>query len=153
MYSFSYLEPFCCSMSISNCCFLTCIQISQLTQVEGKNRLRNGTLILQLVKDGDDSSEGYVGVVQARRHQKVSQTRIPWRLDGTAGQYLQGPQSVWDKSFPLTDTWSGVRTGLGCTAFRYSEKNWGWALSLVAHRWLDQVHRGIWVPFERGCEF
>ena len=29
MYSFSYLEPVCCSMSISNCCFLTCIQISQ----------------------------------------------------------------------------------------------------------------------------
>ena len=29
MYSFSYLEPVCCSMSISNCCFLTCIQVSQ----------------------------------------------------------------------------------------------------------------------------
>ena len=29
MYSFSYLEPACCSMSSSNCCFLTCIQISQ----------------------------------------------------------------------------------------------------------------------------
>ena len=29
MDSFSYLEPVCCSMSISNCCFLTCIQISQ----------------------------------------------------------------------------------------------------------------------------
>ena len=29
MYSFSYLEPVCCSMSSSNCCFLTCIQISQ----------------------------------------------------------------------------------------------------------------------------
>ena len=29
MYSFSYLEPVLCSMSISNCCFLTCIQISQ----------------------------------------------------------------------------------------------------------------------------
>ena len=29
MYSFPYLEPVCCSMSISNCCFLTCIQISQ----------------------------------------------------------------------------------------------------------------------------
>ena len=25
-YSFSYLEPVCCSMSGSNCCFLTCIQ-------------------------------------------------------------------------------------------------------------------------------
>ena len=29
MYSFSYWEPVCCSMSTSNCCFLACIQISQ----------------------------------------------------------------------------------------------------------------------------
>ena len=29
MYSFSYLEPVCCSMSSSNCCFLTCIWVSQ----------------------------------------------------------------------------------------------------------------------------
>ena len=29
MYSFSYLEPVCCSMSSSNCCFLNCIQVSQ----------------------------------------------------------------------------------------------------------------------------
>ena len=29
MYSFSYLESVFCSMSSSNCCFLTCIQISQ----------------------------------------------------------------------------------------------------------------------------
>ena len=29
MYSFASLEPICCSMSGSNCCFLTCIQISQ----------------------------------------------------------------------------------------------------------------------------
>ena len=28
-YSFSHLEPVCCSRSSSNCCFLTCIQISQ----------------------------------------------------------------------------------------------------------------------------
>ena len=28
-YSFPDLEPGCCSMSSSNCCFLTCIQISQ----------------------------------------------------------------------------------------------------------------------------
>ena len=28
-YSFPYLEPVCCSTSGSNCCFLTCIQISQ----------------------------------------------------------------------------------------------------------------------------
>ena len=29
MYSFPDLELVCCSMSSSNCCFLTCIQISQ----------------------------------------------------------------------------------------------------------------------------
>ena len=29
MYSLSYLEPVCCSMPSSNCCFLTCIQVSQ----------------------------------------------------------------------------------------------------------------------------
>ena len=29
MYSFPYLEPVHCSMSSSNCCLLTCIQISQ----------------------------------------------------------------------------------------------------------------------------
>ena len=28
-YSFSYLEPVCCSMSSSNCCFFTCIQVFQ----------------------------------------------------------------------------------------------------------------------------
>ena len=31
MYSFPSLEPVCCSMSSYNCCFLTCIQISQET--------------------------------------------------------------------------------------------------------------------------
>ena len=29
MYSFPDLEPVCCSISSSNCCFLTCLQISQ----------------------------------------------------------------------------------------------------------------------------
>ena len=29
MYSFPYLESVCCSMSSSNCCILTCIQITQ----------------------------------------------------------------------------------------------------------------------------
>ena len=29
MYSFPYLEPVCCSTSSSECCFLTCTQISQ----------------------------------------------------------------------------------------------------------------------------
>ena len=31
MYPFPNLEPVCCSMSSSNCCFLTCIHVSQET--------------------------------------------------------------------------------------------------------------------------
>ena len=39
-YSFSYLEPVCCSMSSSNCCFLNCTQISQEAgQVVGYSHL------------------------------------------------------------------------------------------------------------------
>ena len=34
MYLFSYLEPVRCSMSSSNCCFLTCTKISQETGKE-----------------------------------------------------------------------------------------------------------------------
>ena len=33
MYSFPSLEPVCCFLSISKCCFLTCLQISQAGQV------------------------------------------------------------------------------------------------------------------------
>ena len=43
-----------------------------LAQVEGKNKLRNGTFILQLVKDGDGSRAGFVGVVQAQDTIKLS---------------------------------------------------------------------------------
>ena len=31
MHSFLDFEPVCCSMSSSNCCFLTCVQVSQET--------------------------------------------------------------------------------------------------------------------------
>ena len=36
MYSFPYLEPVSCSTSSSNCCFLTCKQISQISQEAGE---------------------------------------------------------------------------------------------------------------------
>ena len=42
MYSFPNLEPVCCSMSSSNCCFLTCIHISQeVGQVVWCSHLKN----------------------------------------------------------------------------------------------------------------
>ena len=49
-----------------------------LAQVEGKNRLRKGTFILQLVKDGDGSREGYVGVVKPTMPSKVLCTNSYW---------------------------------------------------------------------------
>ena len=40
MYYFSYLEQVCCSLSSSNCCFLTCIQVSkEAGQVVGYSHL------------------------------------------------------------------------------------------------------------------
>ena len=39
MYSFSYLESVCCSMSSSNCCFLACIQISRGAESDTTERL------------------------------------------------------------------------------------------------------------------
>ena len=43
MYSFSYLEPVHCSMSSSNCCFLTCIQVSQEAGQEATAGTGHGT--------------------------------------------------------------------------------------------------------------
>ena len=61
------LYNFCANESILQLIWRKELSISDLlAQVEGKNRLRNGTLILQLVKDGDGSREGFVGVVQAQ---------------------------------------------------------------------------------------
>ena len=42
MYSFSYLEPVWFSMSSSNCCFLTCIQISESGEVVWYSHLFHG---------------------------------------------------------------------------------------------------------------
>ena len=40
-YSFSYLEPVCCSMSSSNCCFLACIlKLMSIESVMPSNHLR-----------------------------------------------------------------------------------------------------------------
>ena len=49
MYSFSYLEPVCCSMSSSNCCFLTCIQISQEAGQVVWYSVISGTRIIKLL--------------------------------------------------------------------------------------------------------
>ena len=54
MYPFSNLEPVCCSMSSSNCCFLTCIQVShEAGQVVWYSRLLKNFpqfIVIQAVK-------------------------------------------------------------------------------------------------------
>ena len=51
-YSFSYLEPVCCSMSSFNCCFLTCIQTSQAAGqvIWYSHLLRNFQFVIHTVK-------------------------------------------------------------------------------------------------------
>ena len=51
MYSFSYMEPVCCFMFSSNCCFLTCIQVSQEAgQVVWYSHLFPQFLVIHTVK-------------------------------------------------------------------------------------------------------
>ena len=66
MYSFSYLEPVCCSISSSNCCFLTSLQISQEAgQVLWYSRLLKNFpqfLVIHTVKDFGIVNKAEVGV-------------------------------------------------------------------------------------------
>ena len=74
-------------------------------QVEGKGRLRNGTLILQVVNYGDGSSRGYVWVVQAQDTFKSSSLKPVFRHAYT--KRLVSTYKVPDlwkrRVFPLTD--------------------------------------------------
>ena len=66
MYSFSYLEPVCCSMSSSNCCFLTGIQVSQETgQVVWYFHLSQNFpqfIVIHTVKDFSIVNKAEIGV-------------------------------------------------------------------------------------------
>ena len=64
MYSFPSLEPLYCSMSSSNCCFLTCIQISQEAgKVAGYSHLlKNFPQLWSIVKGFSVVNEAEVDV-------------------------------------------------------------------------------------------
>ena len=71
MYSFSYLEPVCCSRSSSICCFLTCIQISQEAgQVVWYSHLFNN-----FPQFGGEFSQN---VVHWRREWQTTSVFLPW---------------------------------------------------------------------------
>ena len=86
-----------------------------LAQVEGKNRLRNGTLILQLVKYGDGSREGYIGVVQAKDTIKVISSNPYSAIFGTNGLSVltRSPICGREECSNLQIREVGARTGLG----------------------------------------
>ena len=63
MYSFPYLEPVCCSMSSSNCCFLTCLQVSQEAgQVVWYSHLFQQFIVIHTVKGFGIVNKAEVGV-------------------------------------------------------------------------------------------
>ena len=76
-----------------------------LAQVEGKNRLRNGTLILQVVKDGDSSKDRYVGVLQAQ--DTIKRCTLTTIFHNAWTEQLISTYKVpnlWERRvFPLTD--------------------------------------------------
>ena len=77
-----------------------------LAQVEGKSRLRNGTMIPQVVKDGDGSKNRYVGVVQAQ--DAIKRYTIKPDFCQAYTEWLVSTYKVpnlWERRvFPLTDT-------------------------------------------------
>ena len=64
MYSFPNLEPVCCSMSSFNCCFLTCIQISQEAGkvVWCSHLFKNFPVVIYIVKGFSVVNEAEVDV-------------------------------------------------------------------------------------------
>ena len=84
-----------------------------LAQVEGKNRLRNGTFILQVVKDGDGSSEGHVWIVQAQ--DAIKRYTIKPDFCQAYTEWLVSTYKVpnlWERRvFPLTEVGLGLGWG------------------------------------------
>ena len=101
MYSFSYVEPVCCFMSSSNCCFLTCIQISQeadqviwyshlfqnfpqfisYEQYEKKGRYQNSNTFLGHWIVGVNSLEKTLMLGKIKVRRRRGQQKMRW-LDG-----------------------------------------------------------------------
>ena len=86
MYSFPYLEPICCSMSSSNYCFLTCIQISQKAgQVVWYSHLFKNfpqIVVIHIVKGFDivNKAEVYVFSWNSLAFSMIQQMLAIWSL-------------------------------------------------------------------------
>ena len=117
MYSFSYLESVCCSMSSSNCCFLTCTHISQEAgkmvwyshllkkfpvccvphsqrlwcNQWGRSRCFSGTLLLFL--RSNRCWQFHLWITNHQRNANLNYNKVP-PYTGQNGQYKQSLQTI-----------------------------------------------------------
>ena len=117
MYSFSYLEPVCCSMSSSNSCFLTCIQ----------TRGRSGGLVFpslsefstasimsnSLQTDYNPPGSSFHGIFQARILECVAMSSsrgLSWPKNQIRASYIfcsdrdaLTTSTTWEATLPLAN--------------------------------------------------
>ena len=82
MYSFSYLEPVCCSMSSSNCCFLTCIQRDkkaflndQCKEIEENNRVGKTRDLVKKIRDTKGTFHAKMGSIKDRNCKDLTEAK------------------------------------------------------------------------------
>ena len=98
MYSFSYLEPVSCSMSSSNCCFLTCIQVSQeaVKVVSYSYLLKNFPqfIVIYTVKDCSVVNEAEIDVFLESSCFLHDQTNVENLFSGSSA-FSKSSLNIW----------------------------------------------------------
>ena len=138
MYSFSNLEPVCCSMSGSNCCFLTCIQISQETHkvvFPSLEEFSIGSKVEMLIfyhlewkisPGGNSSKERACQCRRCKRHRFNPYVgKIPWRRTWQPNPVFSPGKSHGQRSLEGYSPWGlkesditeGLRLSLSITKF------------------------------------
>ena len=112
MYSFPNLEPVRCSMSSSNCCFLTCIQISQECESAALNmpaNLKNSAVATGLEKVSFHSNP------KEKQCQRISNYCIIALMSHTSKVMLKIHQARLQQYMDdeLPDVQAGFRQGRG----------------------------------------
>ena len=97
-YSFHNLEPVCCSMSGSNCCFLTCIQISQEAGkvVWYSHLLENFPqfVVIHIVKGFSTVNEAEVDAFLELSYFFYDQTDVDSLISGSSA-FLKSSLNIW----------------------------------------------------------